>query len=93
MWKKYSTKLFKTIKTFFFRQKKIKFNFKNFQNQNQEHDTENKNSEYDLGGFEFVDEHNAHESDLEKMMLSAQSKYLFKILIQILFKLNSQLFF
>lgn len=44
----------------------------------EDNETENdkKNSEYDLGDFEFVDEHNTNEGDIEKILLLSPGKNL-----------------
>lgn len=39
-------------------------------------ENEKKNSEYDLGDFEFVDEHNNTEGEIEKILLNSPGKNL-----------------
>ncbi len=40
-------------------------------------DNDKKNSEYDLGDFEFVDEHNNNDAEIEKILLNSPGKKLY----------------
>lgn len=39
-------------------------------------ENDKKNNEYDLGDFEFVDEHNQNEGEIEKILLNSPGKKL-----------------